>query len=124
MNMGCKQVNIFGDYKIIVEKNNKTIHPRKTEPQTTKLKQKIALLYNLYKKLYEKQNISILEQREVIVKENLIIYPGDMQAEPKESIKMHLIDDIDKKIEIAQNELNKYEQMQLDFTKGFNNDIT
>lgn len=95
--MVLKQVNIFGECKEIVKKTgNKEKHAKKIN--FYKIRQKIELLYKLYEELYNRQNISILEPRDVIIKGNIIIYPEDRQAEPVELINLTLYD-IDEKIE-------------------------
>lgn len=95
--MVLKQVNIFGECKEIVKKtSNKEKCAKKNN--FYKIKQKIELLYELYEELYKRQNISILEPRDVIIKGNIIIYPEDRQAEPVELINLTLYD-IDEKID-------------------------
>ena len=101
------QVSIFGEYQQVIEKDNKECEPKELSEKDKILQQKIKTLYDLYDKLYKAQNISILEQREVIMKEGLIIYPDEQQAEPIETAQM-TIKDIDKKISVAQ---EKYEQL-------------
>ena len=104
------QVSIFGEYEQVIEKDNKEYKPRKLSKKDRILQQKIKKLYDIYEKLYKAQNISILEQREVIMKEGLIIYPDEQQAEPIETAQM-TIKDIDKKISVAQEKL-KFEFMK------------
>ena len=114
MIMEYKQADIFGKYKLIVEKTIKNNKPKKQRKKNDDLQKKLKILYELYYKLYEKQNINILEQREVILKKDLIIYPQEMQAEPVQSVKLNLLDDIDKRINIMQEVINKeskYEQL-------------
>lgn len=105
--MELYQVSIFGEYQQIVTK--KQYVPRKLNKQQTIFKGKLQRLYKLYEQLYKYQNISILEQREVIMKDNLVIYPDEQQAEPIETIKMDVFKNIDKKIEIAEKEVQKYQ---------------
>lgn len=90
-----KQANIFGEYfEISVKQKRKC-------KKNQKLKQKIKILYELYEQLYEKQNISPIEYRDIIIKGTIIIYPEERQAEPIEAINLTL-DDIDKRINIMQ----------------------
>lgn len=100
--MVLKQVDIFGEYKEIVKKTTK----QKTRKKTNfyKFREKIELLYKLYEELYNRQNISILEPRDVIIKGNIIVYPEDKQAEPVELINLTIYD-IDKRIEIMKKTL-------------------
>lgn len=98
MYMVLKQADIFGGYRLIVNKDNKKPPPPKKTANSI-LKQKIKLLYRMYESLYRKQNISILEPREVIIKNGIISYPEERQAEPIELIDLTL-EDIDKRIDI------------------------
>lgn len=100
--MVLKQASIFGEYKEIVIKKKSTPKKRKNE----ELKQKINILYNLYQQLYEKQNISLLESKEIIINKNIIAYPEERQAEPLELITMNILDDIDKRINKMKEILN------------------
>lgn len=75
--------------------NNKEKHEKKNNFGV--LRQKIELLYKLYEELYNRQNISILEPRDVVIKGNIIIYPEDRQAEPIELINLTIYD-IDERI--------------------------
>ena len=103
--MELKQASIFGEYKQVVKKYNK--NNKKSVPTKTKeLKEKITILYNLYQLLYEKLNIDCLEQREIIIKQNIIIYPDEQQAEPIEITNMNILDDIDKRINKMKEILN------------------
>lgn len=113
--MVVRQAGIFGEYKQVVIKKKSTPKKRKNE----ELKQKINILYNLYQQLYEKQNISLLEPREVIIKGDIIVYPQDRQAEPIEIIKMNVLDDIDKRIEVMEKTVSEPVQLQFDFMKEF-----
>lgn len=94
--MVLKQASIFGEYKQIVKKNNRKIKTRKNE----ELKEKITVLYALYEQLYNNMQISILEPRELITKNNIVAYVDEKQAEPISIINMNVLDDIDKRIEI------------------------
>ena len=60
--MELKQVNIFGEYRQVGKKINKKNVLKKTI-NLKLLKQKIKILYDMYEQLYEKQNISLLEQK-------------------------------------------------------------
>lgn len=101
--MEFKQANIFEEHELISTKIVAKNTP-KTEKTIVKnkklevLKNKIKILYEFYEQLYEKQNINLLENREIIIKGNIISYPQDRQAEPKELIKLTIYD-IDKRIE-------------------------
>ena len=98
--MGAKQADVFGGYKEIKEK------PKKNAPKKyIKLKEKIKILYRLYAELYKRQNVNVLEQRDKIIKNGIVIYPHDQQAEPIELIYLG-IQEIDKKIMIMQKVLN------------------
>ena len=103
--MELYQVSVFGEKKVIKENNKKS---KRNQNKNTTLKQKLKSLYKLYYLIYETQNINLLEQREVIIKGDLIIYPQDNQAEPLSSINMNVLDDIDKRIEIAE---EKYKEL-------------
>ena len=94
--MELKQSNIYGEQILIVNKNNKSVKP-KTKDKNKILKNKIKILYKMYEELYEKQNISLLDNREIIVKGNIVSYPEERQAEPSD-IKNLTIKDIDKRI--------------------------
>lgn len=95
--MELKQVNIFGEYVNlkVIKKNDTKI--KKVVKKNENLKQKIRILYKMYEQLYEKQNISLLEPRDVIIRNNIIIYPEDRQAEPIDIISLGIYD-IDKRI--------------------------
>lgn len=95
--MVLMQLSLSGEPKAVSLKI-KTKKPKKLNSKNRILQAKIKELYGLYQKLYELQNISILEQREVIIKGDIIIYPDERQAEPIENIFIK-IEDIDKRIE-------------------------
>lgn len=102
--MVVKQADIFGGSKEIKKKKpNKPALVIRNET----IKQKIQKLYNLYEQLYELQNISILEPREVVIKNNIICYPEDRQAEPLQTRKLTLFD-IDEKIRIMEKTINEW----------------
>lgn len=103
--MSLYQINIFGECQKVIKKDNPEYKPKKLSKKNQILKQKLKILYELYERLYKLQNISILEQREVIVKKDLVIYPDERQAEPIETIEMNVLNDIDKRIEVAKNRL-------------------
>ena len=107
--MGLYQINIFGKSQKVIQKNNKEYKPKKLNKKNETLKQKLKILYTLYDKLYKLQNINLLEQREIIKKGDIIVYVEDRQAEPVETKKMNVLNDIDKRIEITQ---EKYEFMK------------
>lgn len=107
--MELYQLDIFGQKKKI-KGCAKRGSPR---IKNKDLKAKIHTLYSLYFRLYKTQNIPILDTREIIMRKNLIVYPDEMQAEPKETLEMNLLDDIDKRIAITEKEVEKYEQMSL-----------
>lgn len=109
-------MSIFGECKPVVGKHTPEYKPRKLSKKNRELKQKLETLYDLYYKLYELQNISILEQREIIRKGDIIVYVEDRQAEPIEISNMNVLDDIDKRIKITQ---EKYEQLQFEFMKEY-----
>ncbi len=108
--MELYQANIFGGKEEVIEKHNPEYKPKKLSKKDQILKQKLSILYKLYEKLYNLQEISILEQREVILKKDLVIYPDERQAEPIETVQLNIENHIDKKIEVAQ---EKYKQLQL-----------
>ena len=91
--MGFKQADIFGGYKEIKKKTAAPIKKRANDS----LKQKINILYEMYEELYRKQNIGLLEQRDAVIKNNVIAYPEDKQAEPINIIKLSIYD-IDERI--------------------------
>lgn len=95
--MELKQANIFGEYYLVGKKKKL----RKDIDKNLELKQKLQLLYDLYERLYEQQNINPLEYRDIIIRGKIIIYPDERQAEPIESINL-TIEDIDKRINIMQ----------------------
>lgn len=95
--MELKQAGIFGEYYLIGKKKKS----KKNNNKNAELKQKLQLLYDLYERLYEQQNIAPLEYRDVIIKGNIMIYPEERQAEPIDSIKLTIYD-IDKRISIMQ----------------------
>ncbi len=98
--MELKQADVFGGYKL-VEKRHK---PKKLV-KNQEVKEKIKLLYELYEKLYDKQNIDLFEQRDIIIKGNIICYPNDRQAEPAE-LTVLSIEEVDKKIQVMKKTLN------------------
>lgn len=119
--MVLRQASIFGDYKVVIKHNKK----KSTKKEKNKeLKAKLSLLYILYEQLYDTLGIDILEQKELIIKNNIVAYPQDRQAEPMEIINMNTLDDIDKRIEAMEDTLYKKEtefiQLQFDFMKDFN----
>lgn len=99
--MGLKQADIFGGHKEI---KKKTAAPKKKK-ENKLLKQKIDILYRMYEELYKKQNIGLLEQRDAIIKNNIIAYPEEKLAEPIEIINLSIYD-IDKRIEKMKEVLN------------------
>ena len=119
--MVLKQANIFGEYKVVIKNNKKKSTKREKNKE---LKTKLKILYELYQKLYEKLDINLLEQKEIIIKKNIIVYPEDRQAEPMEIINMNILDDIDERIKVMQETVEKteeeYIQLQFDFMKDFN----
>ena len=121
--MVLRQASIFGDYKVVIKHNKKKSTKREKNKE---LKAKINLLYSLYEQLYETLNISVLEQREVIIKHNIVAYPEDRQAEPMEIINMNTIDDIDERIKVMKDTLSnkevEYVQLQFEFMKDFNDE--
>ena len=106
--MELKQINIYGECEFVNEKVVAKNAPRckKVVAKNAKLKNKIKILYRLYEQLYEQQNISFLDNRTVIIKNNIIAYPDERQAEPIELIKLNIIDDIDKRIKKMEQILN------------------
>lgn len=102
--MELKQVNIFGEYDNlkVIKKNDTKI--KKVIKENENLKQKIKILYKMYEQLYEKQNISILEPRDIIIRNNIVIYPEDRQAEPIDTITLGIYE-IDERIEIMKKTL-------------------
>lgn len=91
--MGFKQADIFGGYKEI---KKKTAAPAEKK-ENNLLKQKLNILYEMYAELYRKQNIGLLEQRDAVIKNNIIAYPEDKQAEPITIIQLSIYD-IDERI--------------------------
>lgn len=114
--MELYQATIFGERRQVIKKDNPEYKPKKLSKKNQILKRKLKILYEIYERLYNLQNVSILEQREVIVKKDLVIYPDERQAEPIETVNMNILNDIDKRIEVAQ---NKYEQLQFEFMKEY-----
>lgn len=94
--MGLKQVNLFGEQILIINKNNKSVKSKIKDKNKT-LKNKIEILYKMYEELYEKQNINLLDNREIIMKGNIISYPEERQSEPIDIINLGIYD-IDKRI--------------------------
>ena len=115
--MELYQATIFGERREVIKKDNPEYKPKKLSKKNKILKQKLKILYDLYERLYNLQNVSILEQREVILKKDLVIYPDERQAEPIETVQLNIENHIDKKIEVAQ---KKYEQLQFSFMEDFN----
>ena len=105
--MELYQANIFGGSQKVIIKDRAPIKPKKLNKKNRILKEKLKTLHTLYEKIYELQNIGLLEQREIIIKKDLIIYPDEKQAEPIETIQMNLLSDIDKRIEITKEKLIK-----------------
>ena len=116
--MELYQATIFGERREVIKKDNPEYRPKKLSKKNQIFKQKLEKLYNIYSKLYEMQNISILEQREVILKKDLVIYPDERQAEPIKTVKLDIENNIDKKLEIAE---QTYKQLQFEFRKEFEN---
>lgn len=102
--MELKQANLYGGYKLVVVKNNKE-NTLKKQKLNLKLKQKIKILYELYEALYEKQEISLLDNRDIIINKNIVSYPEERQAELIEMIYLSIYD-IDKRIEKMKEVLN------------------
>lgn len=100
--MELKQANIYGGYTIVVAKKQPKNVPKKIK---TYLKYKIKILYDMYEQLYEKQNISLLDNRDAIIKGNIISYPEERQAEPLELINLNIYD-IDERIKKMKEVLN------------------
>ena len=94
--MDCIQIDIYGKEKVLKKKNKK----RKSicDPKELILKTKIDILYELYEKLYERFNVDLMEQREAIVINNIILFVEERQAEPIELINLTLCENIDYKI--------------------------
>ena len=91
--MELMQASLFGE-AILVKKKTK---PKKRRNES--LKNKIKELYDLYEKLYEKNNKWLFDMREAVVENNIIYYIEERQAEPIELINLTLIENIDLKIE-------------------------
>lgn len=121
--MELKQTSIFGGYEVL-KVGAKAVTRKKQTKLNSKnkiLKIKIKILYDLYEQLFKKFNISFLEQREIIVKGGIVIYPDERQAEPIESIDLK-IEDIDKRIELTKNAIQEQElpkQLQFDFMEEY-----
>lgn len=92
--MGSKQASIFGG---CIEARLKSAKREQKKIASKDLSEKIKTLYRMYEKLYEKQEI-YLEARDCIVKNNIVIYPEDRQAEPISIINL-TINEIDTRIE-------------------------
>lgn len=104
--MECKQANIFGGCISIVIKDNKDVKPKELSDKGKELRYKLSVLYEMYEQLYKKQNIPLLEQKDIIIKNNILVYPDERQAEPIELINTTL-EDIDQRIEVMRKILCK-----------------
>lgn len=93
--MDCIQIDIYGNKKILKKKNKKVSICNQKE---IILKNKIKELYKMYEQLYESLNIDLMEQNEVVIKNNIIAFIEDRQAEPLELINLALCENIDYKI--------------------------
>lgn len=102
--MDCIQIDIYGNKKILKKKKNKKVSI--SDQKELILKNKIKFLYKMYEQLYESLNIDLMEQREVVIKNNIIAYVEDRQAEPLELINLTLCENIDYKINKTKEILN------------------
>lgn len=77
--MVLQQTNIFGEStKIVLSKPKKSSVNQDDEL----LSKKYEKLYNIYDKIYESLNISLFEQKEIIIiGKTIIAYPEERQAE-------------------------------------------
>lgn len=77
------QLNIFGGSVEVVEKKPSRQSKATAEKKLVKEKQirKYRILEYVYSRLFNKLDISILEQREHVTKGLIIAYPDEMQAE-------------------------------------------
>ena len=101
--MDCIQIDIYGNKKVLKKKNKKVSI---SDQKELILKNKIKFLYKMYEQLYESLNIDLMEQREVVIKNNIIAYVEDRQAEPLELINLALCENIDYKINKTKEILN------------------
>lgn len=101
--MDCIQIDIYGNKKVLKKKNKKVSI---CDQKELILKNKIKFLYKMYEQLYESLNIDLMEQREVVIKNNIIAYVEDRQAEPLELINLALCENIDYKINKTKEILN------------------
>ena len=86
--MVLRQTNMFEESTKIVFSKPKT-NPRQREEHL--LSKKYEQLYEIYNKIYEKLNINIFEQREVIIiGKTIIAYPEEKQAEVMGTQFLHL----------------------------------
>lgn len=105
---------IFGG-KIEIKNKDNIVNNKKLNKKKLLFKNKILELYDLYDTLYCMLNIDILEQKEIIIKKNIVAYTEYRQAEPIELIKINNftnindLSNIEKKIEIMKKVIKEYE---------------
>lgn len=95
--MSYTQLDIFGNKKAAACKKIKKKVPEYNIREIT-LARKIKMLYALYEQLYEQLEIDLMEQQEIIIKNNIIAFIEERQAEPIELINLELCENIDFKL--------------------------
>lgn len=91
--MVLRQATLFGEAKAVGKKP--PTKPKRKKQQTTK--NKIDILYSLYEKLFYKSDIWLLTAKEAVIKDNIIYYVDERQAEPIGMSELTICD-IDKRI--------------------------
>lgn len=100
--MGLRQATLFGEAKAASKKP--PAKPKRKKQQTTK--NKIDILYSLYEKLFYKSEVWLLTPKEAVIKDNIIYYVDERQAEPIGMSEL-TISDIDKRILIMKGVLGE-----------------
>lgn len=100
--MVLRQATLFGEAKAVGIKT--PAKPKRKKQQTTK--NKIDILYSLYEKLFYKSDVWLLTAKEAVIKDNIIYYVDERQAEPIGMSELTICD-IDKRILIMKGVLGE-----------------
>lgn len=100
--MELRQATLFGEAEAVGEKT--TAKPKRQKSQD--IHNKISILYNLYEKLFYKSDVWLMTTKEAVIKDNIIYYVDERQAEPIGMSEL-TINDIDQRIKIMSELLQK-----------------
>lgn len=100
--MELGQVTVFGEVKPV----GKPPSAKTKRQKSQEIKNKISILYNLYEKLFYKSDVWLMTTKEAVIKDNIIYYVDERQAEPIGMSEL-TINDINQRIKIMSELLQK-----------------